>query len=290
MRGDPCGGGLDQREYGSLNVSKLNRYGHKEINVQIGRKTYKVMAIKSDVAAPILGWNFIKANRLNFVWNSWGDICIQDPKAKISQILNFKSMPHEDSMGQASLRLDIESGSDSFTQHDSLVAHDVFSLQYSVASMKALTPEAEQVNDLGKLPDSPYKELLKKYPEVLKVSFKEESSKTGILHRIHTTGPPCRGKMRRLLPGSPKAIEAKKAWDELIELGIVEPVDPATPNLFTSPLHFAPKPGGALRPVGDYRELNKMTQLDLYPLPNLRSFTQEISGSRIFSKMDLFFQ
>ena len=103
-------------------------------------------------------------------------------------------------------------------------------------------------NDVKSMPDSEYKQLLLRYPDVLKLSFDAEHTKNGILHRIHTgDSPPCRAKMRPLLVGSPKEKAAKKAWQGLIDLGIVEPVDPAKPNNWTSALHFPPKPGGEVR-------------------------------------------
>lgn len=98
---------------------------------------------------------------------------------------------------------------------------------------------------------------------------------------------PCKAKVRRLLPGSPKAIKGKSAWMQLERLGIVEKVDPAEANTYTSALHFAPKSDGSLRPVGDYRQLNLRTELDLYPLPHLRDFAQDIGGCKIFSRVDL---
>ena len=60
------------------------------------------------------------------------------------------------------------------------------------------------------------------------------------------------------------------------------------PNHWSSPVHFTLKSDGTLRTVGDYRLLNQKTILDLYPLPQLSSFTDEIAGSTIFSKVDLF--
>ena len=98
---------------------------------------------------------------------------------------------------------------------------------------------------------------------------------------------PVKSKPRRMLPGSPKAIKSKEAWMQLVKLGIVEKVDPETPNLWVSPIHFVPKPCGGMRPVGDYRALNLRTELDLYPLPHLRDFTHKIAGSKFFSKVDL---
>ena len=92
-----------------------------------------------------------------------------------------------------------------------------------------------------------------------------------------------------MIPGSHKAVEGQKAVQDLERLGIIERVDPNEPNHWSSPVHFTLKGDGkSLRVVGDYRLLNQKTILDLYPLPKLTSFTDEISGSTIFSKVDLF--
>ena len=137
------------------------------------------------------------------------------------------------------------------------------------------------------VPDGPYKQILAQFPGLLKQNFHAEPTKSNIVHRIHTNGPPVKAKTRRLLPGSEKAIKAKQAWDELIKLGIVEKVDPSAANTYVSPLHFAPKSDGFLRPVGDFRLINLQTELDLFPLPHLRDFTHQIAGCTLFSKVDL---
>ena len=41
-------------------------------------------------------------------------------------------------------------------------------------------------------------------------------------HSIDTEGPPVRAKPRPLLANSPKAIKGWAAWQQMIELGIVE--------------------------------------------------------------------
>ena len=41
------------------------------------------------------------------------------------------------------------------------------------------------------------------------------------------------------------------------------------------------------RPCGDYDRLNTLTFPDRYPLPNIANFTSRISGSTVFSKLDL---
>ena len=54
-----------------------------------------------------------------------------------------------------------------------------------------------------------------------------------------------------------------------------------------SPLHLVPKPDGTWRPCGDYRLLNSRTVKDRYTLPLLRDFAANMSGSKVFSVIDL---
>ena len=74
---------------------------------------------------------------------------------------------------------------------------------------------------------------------------------------------------------------------ELVEFGIVEPVDVSKPTLWTSALHLQPKKCGGMRPCGDFRQLNGKTQMDKYPLPHLQKFTHKLHGSSIFTKLDI---
>ena len=48
------------------------------------------------------------------------------------------------------------------------------------------------------------------------------------------------------------------------------------------------KSNGSWRVVGDYRRLNQVTVKDSYSIPFLHDFTENISGSTIFSSIDLF--
>ena len=135
-------------------------------------------------------------------------------------------------------------------------------------------PEKKEVHE------EKYLKLIQKYPSILKPNFKEVNPKLGIKHVIDTgEEPPCKAKTRPLLPGSEKEVKGKKAWDELVELGIVEKVPPNTPVPWSSALHLQPKPSGGLRPCGVFRDLNAKTVLDSFPLPNLRHFTHKLKGS-----------
>ena len=263
----------------AANGSKMKCYGTKRLSVRINRKEYSIQAIKTDVKTPILGWNFVKKHRLGFEWNDWGDICLVDKKAKISATLKYRALPH----GNAGLS--------AINIKGSRLDPDSQESQFELACMEALTPKLEDdkiENDIDKLPDSQYKVLLKKFPDLLQLHFEEEFTKNGIQHRILTgDAKPTKAKKRNMLPGSPREVAAKAAFMKLVDLGIVEPVNSGDPNNWVSPIHFVPKPGGGLRPVGDYRDLNSKTELDQYPLPNVKAWTQEVRGATIFSKVDL---
>ncbi|GFU01454.1 retrovirus-related Pol polyprotein from transposon 297 [Trichonephila clavipes] len=52
-----------------------------------------------------------------------------------------------------------------------------------------------------------------------------------------------------------------------------------------SPCAFVQK---TIRPVGDYRQLNSVTEFDSYPMPYLNDFAHALHGKMIFSKIDIF--
>ena len=122
---------------------------------------------------------------------------------------------------------------------------------------------------------SEFKELLDDQPSLL---VKERANVT---HFIETNGPPFACKARRLNPQ--KLAVAKKEFNELIRLGICRP----SKSNYASPLHMAPKSNGDWRPCGDYRKLNSITTPDRYPVPNLKDFTSNLHGKKIFSRIDL---
>ena len=76
----------------AVNGSKIKCYGQKKIEIRIGRKTYGFNAIKADVESPVLGWDFVRAHRLELAWNDFGDQMVVDKKTKSSTILKFKAM------------------------------------------------------------------------------------------------------------------------------------------------------------------------------------------------------
>ena len=56
---------------------------------------------------------------------------------------------------------------------------------------------------------------------------------------------------------------------------------------YASPVLLVPKSDGTTRFCVDYRELNKQTIKDSYPLPNMKDIFNRLGGSKIFSTLDL---
>ena len=54
-----------------------------------------------------------------------------------------------------------------------------------------------------------------------------------------------------------------------------------------APAVYVPKKSGELRICIDYRELNKRTMKDAYPLPLPDEVQDRLAGAKIFSKLDL---
>jgi len=54
-----------------------------------------------------------------------------------------------------------------------------------------------------------------------------------------------------------------------------------------SPILFVPKSDGRLRLCVEYRQLNKLTLLNKYPLPLMTELRERVAGGTIFTKLDL---
>ena len=77
--------------------------------------------------------------------------------------------------------------------------------------------------------------------------------------------------------------ELKEQLQDLLDRGSIRPsVSP-----WGAPVLFVNKKDGALRLYIDYRELNKVTIKNKYPLPRIDDLFDQLQGASVFSKLDL---
>nr|GEZ66004.1 putative reverse transcriptase domain-containing protein [Tanacetum cinerariifolium] len=92
------------------------------------------------------------------------------------------------------------------------------------------------------------------------------------------------------LPGLPPARPVEfqidlipRATPELSDKGFIRP----SSSPWGAPLLFVKKKDGSFRMCIDYRELNKLTVKNRYPLPRIDDLFDQLQGSSIYSKIDL---
>lgn len=128
---------------------------------------------------------------------------------------------------------------------------------------------------------NPFRDLLHEFQEIT-VPFSLRCQAThDVTHHIVTRGPPVASKVRRLHPDKMQA--AKEEFRTMMELGICRP----SSSSWASPLHCVPKKNGQWRFVGDYRQLNKITAPDRYPVPHIHDLLNTLTGKSIFTTLDL---
>jgi hypothetical protein len=81
----------------------------------------------------------------------------------------------------------------------------------------------------------------------------------------------------------PEMDAAKKFLDENQALGYIKP----TNSPYSSPFFFIKKKDGTLRPVQDYREINKWTIRDIYPIPQITHILEQLQGKTLFTALDI---
>jgi len=78
-------------------------------------------------------------------------------------------------------------------------------------------------------------------------------------------------------------VELKKQLQELLDKGLIQP----TVSPWGAPVLFVKKKDGSLRLCIDYRELNRVTVKNKYPLPRINDLFDQLAEATIFSKIDL---
>ncbi|KAL4387927.1 hypothetical protein GQ457_09G018130 [Hibiscus cannabinus] len=83
---------------------------------------------------------------------------------------------------------------------------------------------------------------------------------------------------------APKELnELKTQLQELLDRGFIRP----STSSWGAPVLFVKKKDESLRMCIDYRQLNKMTVKNKYPLPRIDDLFDQLKGATVFSKIDL---
>ena len=75
----------------------------------------------------------------------------------------------------------------------------------------------------------------------------------------------------------------KAQLEELLTKGFIRPSIPP----WGAPVLFVKKKDGSLRLCIDYRQLNRVTIRNQYPLPRIDELFNQLQGSRVYSKINL---
>ncbi|CAL2270252.1 unnamed protein product [Prunus armeniaca] len=77
--------------------------------------------------------------------------------------------------------------------------------------------------------------------------------------------------------------ELKTQLQELVDKGFIRP----SFSSWGAPVLFVKKKDGTMRLCIDYRQLNKVTVRNKYPLPRIDDLFDQLKGAKVFSKIDL---
>jgi hypothetical protein len=143
--------------------------------------------------------------------------------------------------------------------------------------------ETLQLTDnLSETQKTTLRQLLSRYRKAF--AFKpEELGKTHLAsHDIDTqNNPPVRQPPYRV--SQFERAEISKEVQKMLDLGVIVPsVSP-----YASPVVLVSKPDGTWRFCIDYRKLNKITKVDVYPMPQMDDALDKLSGLKYASSLDL---
>ena len=150
-------------------------------------------------------------------------------------------------------------------------------LKKGCSGLLAYMINSEATNE--KLEDIP---LVKEFPDV----FPEELPGLPLdrdiefsIELLPGTGPISKASYRM----APAKLRELKLLQDLLDKGFIRPsVSP-----WGAPVLFVKKKDGSLRLCIDYRELNKVTVKNKYPLPRIDDLFDQLQGASVFSKIDL---
>ena len=152
----------------------------------------------------------------------------------------------------------------------------------AAAAKESESPALPQVD--GLMPQQELDSILLEFKDIFEEMPGGVIERTGIPPmRVDTEvgkAPPV-GVQYRL--SQPEYEECQRVVKEGLEKGLIE----ASTSPFGAPVLFAKKKGGSLRFCCDYRQLNKITVKNRFPLPRIDDCIDRLKHARIFTGIDL---
>ena len=124
-------------------------------------------------------------------------------------------------------------------------------------------------------------DLKLQYPEVFEGVGKLKDKQISL--DIDPTVKPVAQPYRRIPSSLREKVQDKTK--ELLELGIVEPVEGPAP--WVNPVVIVPKNNGEIRLCIDMRQANQAIMRRRYPIPTVDDVLHTMNGFKVFSKLDL---
>nr|GFC68668.1 putative reverse transcriptase domain-containing protein [Tanacetum cinerariifolium] len=143
-----------------------------------------------------------------------------------------------------------------------------------------ITKEVEDKSKKKRLEDVP---IVRNFPEVFPedlLGLPQTRPVEFQIDLVHGAAPVARAPYQ-LAPSEMK--ELAEQLKELYDKGFIKP----SSSPWGAPVLFVKKKDGSFRMCIDYRELNKLTVKNRYPLPRIDDLFDQLQGSSVYSKIDL---
>ena len=240
---------------------------HIEATVQIGqlRVRHNFLVVESLVTPAILGTDFLQKHGLTLDFTATPVAVYQQG----NELYNTENSEEIKLVWEAECQA-----------RKKRVAASVIEDEGAEAAEECTVPRfgGPAIYDFPKRQADTFSSLIKEYSDLFKTT---PGSTTLAQHYIPTSGSPTRVPPRRIPAHYVEEVEQQ--IEEMLAQGIIE--ESSSP--WMAPAVFVRKKTGELRLCVDYRELNKKTMKDAYPLPLPDEVQDRLAGAKIFTTLDL---
>lgn len=238
---------------------------HIQAPVQVGNfKTMHRFVVVDHLIYPvILGIDFLQENKLTLDFTSV-PVSVKHNNTELHDVGEMKALWHsaQDAKGRQYAAAVLEDPNVDMIDECSIPQYDDLLLKFDI-------PQCSD-NEINTLLQD-YKDLFRCTPGVTNLSH----------HHIPITGNPIRIPPRRIPAHYKKEVEEQ--IQQMLNKGVIQ--ESSSP--WMAPAVFVRKKSGEIRLCVDYRELNKKTQKDAYPLPLPDEVQDKLAGATVFTTLDL---